>query len=110
MPVLKASRVYRVPETTLRDRVLLKIDPDTCVMGTVPMFQKAKIVEHVKYMEELDEGFYEEMARNPIYKAEGFGVRSKAQENTVNVYFDNLVKCLQKHNNTRQTTLDLQCR
>ena len=28
---LKASRVYSVPETTLRDRVLLIIDPETCV-------------------------------------------------------------------------------
>ncbi|KAH3845891.1 hypothetical protein DPMN_088181 [Dreissena polymorpha] len=56
MPVLKASRVYRVPETTLRDRVLLKIDPDTCVMGKVPMFdqfQEAKIVEHFKNMAAL---------------------------------------------------------
>ncbi|KAH3835740.1 hypothetical protein DPMN_109101 [Dreissena polymorpha] len=56
MPLLKASRVYHVPETTLRDRVLLKIDPDTCVMGKVPMFdqfQEAKIVEHFKNMAAL---------------------------------------------------------
>ena len=40
MSVLKASRVYSVPETTLRDRVLLKIDPETCVMGKVPIFEQ----------------------------------------------------------------------
>ncbi|KAJ8312738.1 hypothetical protein KUTeg_010111 [Tegillarca granosa] len=38
-----------VPENTLRDRVLVKIDPETTVMGKVPLFSqydKAKLLTH----------------------------------------------------------------
>ena len=135
MPVLKASRVYRVPETTLRDRVLLKIDPDTCVMGKVPMFdqfQEAKIVEHFKNMAALGYGYtQQECVDAASMYAVQLGIRTKdkpltmswmrgfmkrwpeirltkprgleyarakmASESTVNVYFDNLEKCLRKH-------------
>ena len=46
-------------ETTFRDRVLLKIDPDTCVMDKkmFDQFQGAKIVEHFKTMAPLGYGY-----------------------------------------------------
>ena len=51
--MLGASKMYMVPENTLRDRVLGKIDPDNVVMGKLPLFtqyEEAKIVEHIKTM------------------------------------------------------------
>ena len=60
MSVLKASKVYRVPENTLRDRVLGKVDPDTATMGKVPLFdqfEEAKIVQHFKNMADLGYGY-----------------------------------------------------
>ncbi|KAH3835739.1 hypothetical protein DPMN_109100 [Dreissena polymorpha] len=39
------------------------------------------------------------MARNPIYKGEGleFAITNMSNESTVNVFFDNLDKCLRKY-------------
>ncbi|KAJ8301358.1 hypothetical protein KUTeg_020345 [Tegillarca granosa] len=37
---LKAFKIYMVPEITPRDRVLGKIDPETTVMGKVPLFSQ----------------------------------------------------------------------
>ena len=60
MPVLTASRLHGVPENTLRDRVLGKIDPETCSMGKQPLFdllEESKIVNHFKRMADLGYGY-----------------------------------------------------
>ncbi|XP_052258629.1 uncharacterized protein LOC127863270 [Dreissena polymorpha] len=60
MSVLRASRTYKVPENTLRDRVLGKVDPETVVMGKVPLFdefEEAQIVNHFKAMADLGYGY-----------------------------------------------------
>ena len=49
-----------MPENTLRDRVLGKIDPDNVVMGTLPIcthYEEAKIVEHIKTMARFGHGY-----------------------------------------------------
>ena len=52
MSVLGASKMYMVPENTLRDLVLGKIDPDNVVMGKLPLFTRqyedVKIEEYIK--------------------------------------------------------------
>ena len=58
--MLGASKMYMVPENTLRDRVLGKIDPDNVVMGKLPLFtqyEEAKIVEHIKTMASFGYGY-----------------------------------------------------
>ncbi|KAH3843418.1 hypothetical protein DPMN_116935 [Dreissena polymorpha] len=60
MSVLRASRTYMMPENTLRDRVLGKVDPETVVMGKVPFFdefEEAQIVNHFKAMSDLGYGY-----------------------------------------------------
>ncbi|XP_045197427.2 uncharacterized protein LOC123552106 [Mercenaria mercenaria] len=51
MSVFGASKLYMVPENTVRDCVLGKIDPENVVMGKLPLFsqyEEAKIVDHIK--------------------------------------------------------------
>lgn len=60
LSVLKASRIYKVPENTIRDRVLGKIDPDNVVMGKVPLFEQfeeSKLVDHFKTMANYGYGY-----------------------------------------------------
>ncbi|XP_053402820.1 uncharacterized protein LOC128558058 [Mercenaria mercenaria] len=59
-PVLRASRMYGVPQQTLRDRVLGKIDPECVTTGREPvlsMFEEAKIVKHIKTMADYGYGY-----------------------------------------------------
>ena len=67
MSVLKASRVFNVPENTLRDRVLGKVDPETVMMGKLPLFEQyeeAQIVEHFKTMADLGYGYTQQECIN----------------------------------------------
>lgn len=60
MPVLRASKIFMVPENTLWDRVLGKVDPETVVMGKVPLFEQSeevKIVNHLKIMADFGYGY-----------------------------------------------------
>jgi len=60
MPVLRASKMCMVTENTLRDRVLGKVDPETVVMGKVPLFEQfeeAKLVTHFKTMADFRYGY-----------------------------------------------------
>ncbi|XP_045214877.2 uncharacterized protein LOC123564977 [Mercenaria mercenaria] len=60
MSVLAASKLYMVPENTLRVRVLEKIDPENVVMGKLPLFsqyEEAKIVDHIKTMARYGYGY-----------------------------------------------------
>ena len=60
LSVLKASKIFRVPENTLRDRVLGKIDPENVVTGKTPLFtliEEAKIMNHFKKMSLLGYGY-----------------------------------------------------
>ena len=52
--------MFRVPENTLRYRVLGMVDPETVTMGKLPLFyqfQEAKIVDHFKTMADLGHGY-----------------------------------------------------
>ena len=135
MSVLRASKMFRVPENTLRDRVLGKVDPETATMGKLPLFdqfQLAKIVEHFKTMADMGYGYTQQecisvasqyafqlglrsndkplsmmwmkgfLGRWPemrVIKPRALEhVRAKlAKESVVMPYFDNLEKCLRKH-------------
>lgn len=47
----KAAKVYRVLETTLRDRILGNIYPDTVTTGKDPLFDLSEddnLVKHIK--------------------------------------------------------------
>ncbi|XP_062605062.1 uncharacterized protein LOC134266873 [Saccostrea cucullata] len=60
MSVRKASKIFRVPDTTLRDRVLLKVDPETAVFGKTPVLdnlEEANLVNHFKTMAAFGYGF-----------------------------------------------------
>ncbi|XP_060572583.1 uncharacterized protein LOC132730626 [Ruditapes philippinarum] len=60
MPIKTAARQYGVPQTTLRDRVLGRIDPDTVSSGPQALFsqeQEALFVQHLKAMAELGYGY-----------------------------------------------------
>ncbi|KAH3891363.1 hypothetical protein DPMN_015461 [Dreissena polymorpha] len=57
MSVLRASRTYMVPVNTLRDRVFGKVDPETVVMGKVPLFDEFEEVNHFKAMADLGYGY-----------------------------------------------------
>ena len=135
MSVLRASKMFRVPENTLRDRVLGKVDPETVTMGKLPLFdqfQEAKIVEHFKTMADLGYGYTQQECISVASQyAFQLGLRSNdkplsmmwmkgflgrwpemrvikpralederaklAKESVVMSYFDNLEKCLRKH-------------
>ncbi|XP_060556927.1 uncharacterized protein LOC132717474 [Ruditapes philippinarum] len=59
-PVLRASKLFGVPQQTLRDRVLGKIDPECITTGREPvlnMFEEAKIVQHIKTMANYGYGY-----------------------------------------------------
>ena len=59
VPVLKAARTYGVPETTLRDRVMGRVDPETG-MGSVPLFsqlEEVQMVNHVRTMADFGYGY-----------------------------------------------------
>ena len=60
MPVLSASKQFGVPQTSLRDRVLGKVDPETVTMGKAPLFsnlEEANIDEHIKKMANYGYGY-----------------------------------------------------
>ncbi|XP_061186996.1 uncharacterized protein LOC133195149 [Saccostrea echinata] len=60
MSVRKASKIFRVPDTTLRDRVLLKVDPETAVFGKTPVLdnlEEANLVNHFKTMASFGYGY-----------------------------------------------------
>lgn len=60
MSVKKASKIFQVPDTTLRDRVLQKVDPETAVFGKSPVlecFEEAKLVQHFKTMAAYGYGY-----------------------------------------------------
>lgn len=60
MPIKTAARQFGVPQTTLRDRVLDRIDPDTVSSGPQALFsqeEEAVFVDHIKAMAELGYGY-----------------------------------------------------
>ena len=60
MPVKRAARQYGVPQTTLRDRVAGRIDPETVSSGPQALFtqeEEALFVNHLKAMAELGYGY-----------------------------------------------------
>ena len=55
-----AARQFNVPVTTLRDRILGNIDPETMKSGRSPLldaFQESNIVNHLKIMAEYGYGY-----------------------------------------------------
>lgn len=60
MPIKTAARQYGVPTTTLRDRVLGRIHPETVSSGPQALFtqeEEALFVEHIKAMALLEYGY-----------------------------------------------------
>lgn len=60
LTVYRASRMFNVPERTLRDRFIGRVDPELCVMGKLPLldqFEEAKLVNHFKRMADLGYGY-----------------------------------------------------
>lgn len=60
MPVKRAAKRYNIPVTTLRDRVLGKINPETLSSGKVPLFtmlEEAKLAEHFKTIASYGYGY-----------------------------------------------------
>ena len=60
MPVKTAARQYGVPQTTLRDRVLGRIDPETTSSGPQALLsqhEETVFVEHIKTMSQLGYGY-----------------------------------------------------
>lgn len=58
--VRKAAKLYNLPLTTLRDRVVGRIDEETLKSGPETLFtqqEQARIVEFVSYTAELGYGF-----------------------------------------------------
>ena len=58
--VYKASKVYRVPEQTLRDRVIGRIDIDTVTTGRNPVLSRSeeeKLVSHLQVMAKYGYGY-----------------------------------------------------
>ncbi len=59
MSVRRASKVFGVPDSTLRDRVLNKISPDA-VFGKAPLltlYEEAKLADHLKTMASYGYGY-----------------------------------------------------
>ena len=134
-PVLKASKHFMVPENTLRDRVLGKVDHDSAEMGRAPLFTHAeeeKIVQHFKKMANYGYGYTlqecvniasdyavqlgKRAKDNPLTVKWMNGLRKRwpeiktfspralehvrakmTSESTVNKYFEDLERCLKKH-------------
>ena len=60
MPVKTAARQYGVPQTTLRDRVHGRIDPEMTTPGPQALLsqhEEAVFVEHIKSMSQLGYGY-----------------------------------------------------
>jgi len=60
MSVKKAAKVFNVPITTLRDRVLGKVDHASALIGKHPMFthdEELKLVHHIKTMAGFGYGY-----------------------------------------------------
>ncbi len=87
LPVQRASRMYAVPEQTLRDRVNGKINPECVTTGREPvlsMFDEAKLVDHLKTMADYGYGYTrQETADIASEYATQLGKRSKDQPLTI---------------------------
>jgi len=60
IPIKTAARQYGVPHNTLRDRVKGRVNPETTMTGSGPLFtleEEAKLVAHIKLMADLGYGF-----------------------------------------------------
>ncbi|KAH3694478.1 hypothetical protein DPMN_081918 [Dreissena polymorpha] len=60
IPIKTAARQYGVPHNTFRDRIKGRVDPETTMTGSGPLFkleEEAKLVEHIKLMADLGYGF-----------------------------------------------------
>ena len=60
LPVYKASKMYRVPLTTLRDRVDSRVSVDTVKIGPAPLLSLSEeqlLVEHVKGLARVGYGY-----------------------------------------------------
>ena len=60
MPVKTAAQQYGVPQTTLRDRVLGRIDPEITSsepQALLSQHEEAVFVEHIKSMSQLGYGY-----------------------------------------------------
>lgn len=60
IPIKTAARQYGVPHNTLRDRVKGRVDSETTMTGSGPLFtleEEAKLVAHIKLMADLGYGF-----------------------------------------------------
>ena len=58
--VRRAAFIHGVPETTLRDRILGNVDPETVTVGKAPLFQQKEeltLVNHIKTMAQLGYGY-----------------------------------------------------
>ena len=60
MPVARAAAQFNVPETTLRQRALGSVDPETTVSGPAPVLsqeEEAVFVDHLKFMASVGYGY-----------------------------------------------------
>ena len=60
MSVRRAAQQYSVPETTLRQRVLGRVDPERDASGRFPVFlqeEESQLVEHLKAMASVGYGY-----------------------------------------------------
>lgn len=58
--VKKASRIFQVPDTILRDRALQNVNPETAVFEMSPVskcFEEANLVQHFKTMAAYGYGY-----------------------------------------------------
>jgi hypothetical protein len=81
MPFKSAARQFGIPQTTLRDRVLGRIDPETTSSGPqslLSQYEEAIFVEHIKGMAQLGYGYSRsELIDQASYYATFLGKRDK---------------------------------
>ena len=95
LSVYKASKVYRVPEQTLRDRVIGRINIDTVTTGRIPVLslpEEEKLASHLQVMAKYGYGYIrQEVCDIATDYAIQLGKRTKENPFTLN-WFNKFIK------------------
>ena len=95
LSVYKASKVYRVPEQTLRDRVIGRINIATVTTGRIPVLslsEEEKLASHLQVMAKYGYGYIrQEVCDIATDYAIQLGKRTKENPFTLN-WFNKFIK------------------